>query len=92
MPPATFPPDKVSAESLQRITEDFLVSGTMRTSFSLIGEPQEMHPIVRDEVYRIGYEANRNADSHLEAALLQLELIYGRDLTMRIRDNEDGLR
>ena len=79
------------AESLQRVTKDFLVHGTMRTSFSLTGEPQEMHPIVRDEIYRIGYEAIRNADSHSEAALLQLELIYGRDLTMRIRDNGVGI-
>jgi hypothetical protein len=33
----------------------------MEASFSVIGEISEMHPIVRDEVYRIGYEGIRNA-------------------------------
>jgi hypothetical protein len=32
---------------------------------------QEMHPIVRDEVYRIGYEAIHNADIHSGTANLK---------------------
>jgi hypothetical protein len=27
----------------------------------VVGDAYEMHPIVRDEIYRIGYEAIRNA-------------------------------
>ena len=52
---------------------------------------QEMHPIVRDEVYRIGYEAIRNADIHSGASQLEIELAYSRDLIMRVRDNGIGI-
>ena len=33
-------------------------------TFSVVGDAYEMHPIVRDEIYRIGYEAIRNACVH----------------------------
>ena len=50
-----------------------------------------MHPIVRDEVYRIGYEAIRNACVHSQAARLQVELAYAEDLILRVRDNGVGI-
>ena len=43
-------------------------------SFSVAGEVSEMHPIVRDEVYRIWYEAIRNACVHSQATNLRVEL------------------
>jgi signal transduction histidine kinase len=76
---------------LQRATEDCLLKGSMKVSFSVNGNTTEMHPIVRDEIYRIGYEAIRNADVHSGASLLEVELTYARDLTMRIRDNGRGI-
>ena len=79
------------AESLQRATEDCLLKGSMRVNFSVTGLVSEMHPIVRDEIYRIGYEAIRNADIHSRATLLEVELNYARYLTMRIRDNGIGI-
>jgi len=36
----------------------------MAVTFSVVGDAAEMHPIVRDEIYRIGYEAIRNACVH----------------------------
>lgn len=50
-----------------------------------------MHPIVRDEVYRIGYEAIRNASVHSLATRLDVELRYDRDLTLRVVDNGVGI-
>jgi signal transduction histidine kinase len=50
-----------------------------------------MHPVVRDEVYRIGYEAIRNACLHSSATLLEVELRYAQDLTLRVRDNGVGI-
>lgn len=50
-----------------------------------------MHPIVRDEIYRIGYEAIRNACQHSEASRLEVRLLYSRDLTLRITDNGKGI-
>jgi signal transduction histidine kinase/ligand-binding sensor domain-containing protein len=79
------------AESLRRASEDCLVKGKMRVTLSVTGPAQEVHPIVRDEVYRIAYEAIRNADIHSGASQLEIELTYSRDLVMRIRDNGIGI-
>lgn len=43
------------------------MQGPMQTSLTVTGESQEMHPIVHDEVYRIGYEAIRNVCVHSRA-------------------------
>src|SRR5260370_8278203 len=56
-----------------------------------IGGAREMHPIVRDEIYRIGYEAIRNACTHSGASQLQVDLRYARDLTLRVGDNGTGI-
>jgi hypothetical protein len=40
-------------------------------TFSVVGDAEEMHPIVRDEIYRIGYEAIRNAGTHSGAGARQ---------------------
>jgi signal transduction histidine kinase len=50
-----------------------------------------MHPIVRDEVYRIGYEAIRNASVHSRATQLRVEISYAQDLSVRISDNGAGI-
>ena len=50
-----------------------------------------MHPLVRDEVYRIGYEAIRNACAHSAAPRVEVALEYGRDLTVRVTDNGVGM-
>jgi signal transduction histidine kinase len=50
-----------------------------------------MHPIVRDEIYRIGYEAIRNACAHSEASRVDVELRYEHDLTVRVKDNGKGI-
>ena len=79
------------AESLQRATEDCLIKGKMKVTLSVTGTAREMHPIVRDEIYRIGYEAIRNADIHSGASLLEVALTYARDLILRIHDDGTGI-
>jgi signal transduction histidine kinase/ligand-binding sensor domain-containing protein len=64
---------------------------SMEVSLQLWGQIREMHPIVRDEVYRIGYEAIRNACVHSHATKLRVELSYGQDLSLRICDNGVGI-
>ena len=59
--------------------------------FAVEGPSREMHPIVRDEVYRITYEAIRNACMHSGGKHVNVELRYGRDLTVRIRDDGHGM-
>jgi len=63
----------------------------MEVSLQLSGQIREMHPIVRDEVYRIGYEAIRNASVHSQATQLRVELSYAQDLSLRISDNGAGI-
>jgi signal transduction histidine kinase len=79
------------AEAFQRATETCLIPGSMAVTFSVIGDGRDMHPIVRDEVYRIGYEAIRNACVHSRASRLEVELTYGQDLAVRVNDNGIGI-
>jgi signal transduction histidine kinase len=58
---------------------------------SVVGRTREMHPIVRDEIYRIGYEAIRNAASHSHGRTLEVELTYAHDLNLRVKDDGIGI-
>ena len=56
------------------------------------GAPRELHPIMRDEVYRIAVEALRNAFRHARAQQIEVEIEYGeRQFVARIRDNGVGI-
>lgn len=79
------------AEAFKRSIEECRMHSSMEASFSVSGEVSEMHPIVRDEVYRIGYEAIRNACAHSQAAQLEVELTYAEDLILRVKDNGLGI-
>jgi signal transduction histidine kinase len=79
------------AEALRRLTENGLFPSSMGVTFSVVGDAREMHPIVRDEIYRIGYEALRNAFAHSCASRLEVELRYANDLALRVSDNGTGI-
>ena len=79
------------ASAFRRAIEECRTQSSMEASFSVVGEVSEMHPIVRDEVYRIGYEAIRNACVHSQAPRLQVELTYAEDLILRVHDNGVGI-
>ena len=53
------------------------------------GETQELHPILRDEIYRIAVEALRNAFRHSQAQQIEVEIHYG-DQQFRLRVRDDG--
>ena len=63
----------------------------METTFEVTGVAREMHPMVRDELYRIGYEAIRNACAHSAGSCIDVSLSYGNDLSLRVRDNGIGM-
>jgi ligand-binding sensor domain-containing protein len=79
------------AEALRRVTKDDLIPSSMAVTFSVVGDAKEMHPIVRGEIYRIGYEAIRNACMHSGASQLEVELRYAHDLALRVSDNGIGI-
>jgi signal transduction histidine kinase/ligand-binding sensor domain-containing protein len=79
------------AEAFRRAIEECRIQSTMQPSFSVVGQAVEMHPIVRDEVYRIGYEAIRNACAHSQGTQLHVELAYREDLALRVSDDGIGI-
>jgi signal transduction histidine kinase/ligand-binding sensor domain-containing protein len=61
-------------------------------SVRLEGTPRSLHPIVRDEVYRITGEGMRNGFRHAEAKQIEVEIHYDeRQLRLRVRDNGKGI-
>ncbi len=56
------------------------------------GTARNLHPILRDEVYRIAGEAMRNAFNHAEAHQIEVEIRYDeRQLRLRVRDDGKGI-
>jgi signal transduction histidine kinase len=56
------------------------------------GTPRDLHPILRDEVYRIAGEALRNAARHAQARKIEVEIRYDhRQFRVRIRDDGKGI-
>ena len=56
------------------------------------GAPRELHPIIRDEAYRIGREALANAFRHSHASMIEVELEYStKHLRILVRDDGAGI-
>jgi signal transduction histidine kinase/ligand-binding sensor domain-containing protein len=56
------------------------------------GEPRPLHPVLRDEVYRIGREALVNAFRHARATSVEVELEYPTNhFRILVRDNGHGI-
>jgi signal transduction histidine kinase/ligand-binding sensor domain-containing protein len=56
------------------------------------GAPRDLHPILRDEFYRIAGEALRNAFKHAQARQIEVEIRYEeRKLSLCVRDNGKGI-
>ncbi len=65
--------------------------GSTRFDVRVQGSSRDVHPILRDEVYRIALEALRNAFKHAEAKAIEAEILYGDSLRVRIRDDGKGI-
>jgi ligand-binding sensor domain-containing protein/signal transduction histidine kinase len=61
-------------------------------SVEVEGASRDLHPILRDEVYRIASEALRNAFRHAQARRIQVGIRYDeRQLRLRVRDDGKGI-
>jgi signal transduction histidine kinase len=61
-------------------------------SLEVEGAAQDLHPILRDEIYRIASEALRNAFQHARAQGIEVEIRYHpRQLRVRLRDDGIGI-
>jgi signal transduction histidine kinase len=74
------------AEAFQRAAEVSRAAGSMEFTLAVEGAPRAIHPIVRDEVVRIGSEAIRNAGLRSPGGKLEVRIRYRHDLTIRVRD------
>ena len=54
--------------------------------------PRDLHPIVRDEIYKIAAEALRNAFRHAQAGRVEVEIRYDSEqFRLRVRDDGRGI-
>jgi signal transduction histidine kinase/ligand-binding sensor domain-containing protein len=56
------------------------------------GKPRELKPMLRDEIYRIGGEALRNAFRHAKAQKIEAEITYSdSEFLLHVRDDGTGI-
>jgi len=79
------------AMDLRRAAEEYSLNKSMTVKFLVTGALRDLHPIARDEIYRIANEAIRNACEHSSASKLEVTLSYAQDLTLRVKDNGVGI-
>jgi signal transduction histidine kinase len=84
--------EKQSLESLlQDALDDCALSSKIVTRLQVEGEPAPMSVCVREEIYRIGYEAINNACVHSQAPHLSVVLRYASAFEMRVKDDGAGV-
>ncbi len=82
------------ADSLRALGEELAKENSSENvlGVEVQGTPRALHPIVRDEVFRIAGEALRNAFRHAAAKQIEVELRYDeRQLRVRVRDDGKGI-
>ena len=61
-------------------------------SVAVEGQTRDLHPIVRDEIYKIAAEALRNAFRHAHAGRVEVEIRYDTEqFRLRVRDDGKGI-
>lgn len=84
------------AKAIKTFGEELVTQATDAKPAGLLidveGTARNLHPIVRDEIYRIASEALRNAFRHAEAKQIEVELRYDEhQLRLRVRDDGKGV-
>jgi signal transduction histidine kinase len=79
-------------QAFTRVPQELVVQQTISFRVIVEGRVRPLHPIIRDDVYRIGREAVVNAFRHSQAATVEVELEYAdRELRVLVRDNGCGI-
>ena len=80
------------AESFAGLQQEIAPQGTVDYRVTVEGSSRPLHPLIRDEVYRIGREALVNAFRHSQANNIEVVFEYGsRQLRVLVRDNGGGI-
>jgi ligand-binding sensor domain-containing protein/signal transduction histidine kinase len=79
-------------EAFSRSRQELSVNDEIAFRVVVEGRPQPVHPVIRDEVYRIGHEALINAFRHSRAKTIEVEVDYSADhLRLLVNDDGDGI-
>jgi|KBSMisStandDraft_5_1062788.scaffolds.fasta_scaffold07973_2 signal transduction histidine kinase len=79
------------AAAFRLAIDDCRMQTSAEVSFSVRGESQKMHSVASDEIYRVGYEAIRNACAHANGDHVDITLDCSRDLTFSVHDDGVGI-
>ena len=80
------------SEALNAVGNELSTEDTAEFGLVVEGPPKDLHPIIRDELYRISREALQNAFKHARARHIEAEINYGeRVFRLRIRDDGEGI-
>jgi hypothetical protein len=79
-------------QAFSRIRQGLSEEETGRFRVVVEGRPRPLHPLIRDEVYRIGHEALVNAFRHSHADSIEVEVEYlDKRLRLLVSDDGDGI-
>jgi len=80
------------AEAVEALGDEMASVDSAAFNMVVEGAPRNLHPILRDEIYRLAREAVRNAFRHAQASRIEAEISYGEKLfRLRIRDDGRGI-
>ena len=85
------------ALAIRTVGEELAAADNSQSSpeFNVVveGASRELHPILRDEMYRLAAEALRNAFRHAAAQSVEVEIRYDeKHFRLRVRDDGKGIR
>lgn len=79
-------------EAFSRVQQELAVEDEVAFRVIVEGHSQPLHPIIHDEVYRIGHEALVNAFRHSHAKTIKVEVEYSTNhLRLLVSDDGDGI-
>jgi signal transduction histidine kinase len=79
-------------ESIKALGDELAKPDSAAFHLVVEGPVRDLHPIVRDEMYRITREALQNAFKHGRARHIETEITYGKlEFRLRIRDDGQGI-
>ena len=78
--------------AFSQVSQEFAGQQSKECRVIVEGTPRQLHPIIRDEAYRIGREALANAFRHSRANQIEIELEYSaKHLRILVRDDGTGI-
>jgi signal transduction histidine kinase len=79
-------------QAFSRIQQEVITAEEVAFRVIVEGSSSPMHPVVRDEVYRIGHEALVNAFRHARAKNIEVDVAYlANHLRILVRDDGCGI-